>query len=274
MSTNQSLSRGLALLDTINDSAQPLGIREIGRLLDISPSIAQRLANTLVEAGYLQQVVETRKYRLGVRALALGGAMVRSDALYVSASQELGFLAEHHQLNGYLGVVQQDAVVYLHTVQSHGAIAIRAEAGQRVSPHATAMGKALLAELQAERAAAILGSAPYLARTEHTLTSLPALQKELEGVRKRGYAIADEENNLGVVSIGAPVRNKDGLVVAAISVAFLKAQRGPKEWPEIAELVLRASQRCSASLGYATESSNTNQTPGVAAGAALKPSTH
>ncbi|WP_426390796.1 IclR family transcriptional regulator [Variovorax sp. R-27] len=274
MSTNQSLSRGLALLDSINDSAQPLGIREIGRLLDISPSIAQRLANTLVEAGYLQQVVETRKYRLGVRALALGGAMVRSDALYVSASQELGFLAEHHQLNGYLGVVQQDAVVYLHTVQSHGAIAIRAEAGQRVSPHATAMGKALLAELQAERAAAILGSAPYLARTEHTLTSLPALQKELEGVRKRGYAIADEENNLGVVSIGAPVRNKDGLVVAAISVAFLKAQRGPKEWPEIAELVLRASQRCSASLGYATESSNTNQTPGVAAGAALKPSTH
>lgn len=73
MSTNQSLSRGLALLDSINDSAQPLGIREIGRLLDISPSIAQRLANTLVEAGYLQQVVETRKYRLGVRALALGG---------------------------------------------------------------------------------------------------------------------------------------------------------------------------------------------------------
>ena len=201
MSTNQSLSRGLALLDAINESAQPLGIREVARLLQISPSIAQRLANSLMEAGYLQQEPETRKYRLGYRALALGSSMVRSDTLYVTASQELGFLAEHHQLNGYLGVIQQDAVVYLHTVQSHGAIAIRAEAGQRLAPHATALGKSLLAELPTDRAAAVLGPAPYPARTKQTITSARALQRELEETRRRGYSIADEENDLGVASI-------------------------------------------------------------------------
>ncbi|MEJ8815528.1 IclR family transcriptional regulator [Variovorax ureilyticus] len=249
-STNQSLSRGLALLDAINDSAQPLGIRELARLQDISPSIVQRLATTLLEAGYLQQVAETRKYRLGVRALALGSAMVRTDALYASASEELRFLAEHHQLNGYLGVIQQDAVVYLHTVQSHGAIAIRAEAGQRISPHATAIGKSLLAYLPPDRANAVLGPAPYSARTKRTITTVRALQKELEETRKRGYAIADEENDLGIASIGAPVRDKDGIVVAAISVAFLKAQRGVKEWPEIARMVVRAAQKCSSALGY------------------------
>jgi len=274
MSTNQSLSRGLALLDAISESAQPLGVREVARMLDISPSIAQRLANTLVEAGYLQQVAETRKYRLGVRALALGSTMVRSDALYVSASHELRLLAEHHQLNGYLGVVQQDAVVYLHTVQSHGAIAIRAEAGQRISPHATAMGKALLAELPSDRAAAILGPAPYADRTKHTITSARSLQKELEETRKRGYAIADEENNDGVVSIGTPIRNKDGLVVAAISVAFLKAQRGPKEWPAIAEMVVRAGQRCSGALGYSDDLQNLNHLQDGALNATFKPSRH
>jgi DNA-binding IclR family transcriptional regulator len=274
MATNQSLSRGLTILDAINESSQPLGIREIARLLDIGPSIAQRLVNSLVEAGYLAQVSETRKYRLGVRALALGSTMVRSDALYVTASQELGFLAEHHQLNGYLGVVQQDAVVYLHTVQSHGSIAIRAEAGQRISPHATALGKVLLAELPSDRAAAILGPAPYAARTKHTITSARSLQKELAEARMQGYCVADEENELGVVSVGAPIRNKDGIVVAAISVAFLKAQRAPKEWPGIAEMLVRASQRCSAALGYLTGTQHFDSPHGSAPGISTKPSTH
>ncbi|MFT3817213.1 MAG: IclR family transcriptional regulator [Rubrivivax sp.] len=274
MSTNQSLSRGLALLDAVNDSAQPLGVREVARLLQISPSIAQRLANTLMEAGYLQQVPETRKYRLGYRALALGSSMVRSDALYASAAQELGFLAEHHQLNGYLGVVQQDAVVYLHTVQSHGAIAIRAEAGQRLSPHATALGKALLAELPSDRAAAVLGPAPYAARTRQTITSARAFQRELEETRQRGYSIADEENDVGVVSIGTCIRNKDGIVVAAISVAFLKAQRGPKEWPAIAGMVVAAGRRCSGALGHASEPQGLGPLQDANAGAPVKPRTH
>lgn len=252
MTTNQSLSRGLQLLDAINASSEHLGIREVARLLDISPSIAQRLVNTLVEAGYLQQVVETRKYRLGVSALALGARMVRSDELYTSASSELRILAEQHQLNGFLGVIQQGAVVYLHTVQSHGAIAIRAAAGQRVLPHATALGKALVAELSSDRLSEILGAAPYATRTAHTITSARAFAKELEQTRRRGYSIADEENELGIVSIGTPIRNQDGMVVAAISVAFLKAQRGPKEWPEIADLIVRAGLRCSAALGFSS----------------------
>ena len=171
-------------------------------------------------------------------------------------------------------MVQQDAVVYLHTVQSHGAIAIRAEAGQRISPHATAIGKALLAELPSDRVAAVLGSGPYLARTKHTITSARALQKELEETRQRGYSIADEENDLGVVSIGTPIRNKDGIVVAAISVAFLKAQRGPKEWPEIAEMVIRAGQRCSGALGYSVDLHDPNHLQDADLGAPLKPSTH
>ena len=250
MSTNQSLSRGLALLDAVNHSAQPIGIREAARMLDISPSIAQRLVNTLVEAGYLQQVAETRKYQLGAHALALGSKMARTDPLYTSASQQLGVLAQQHYLNGYLGVVQQNAVVYLHTVQSAGAIAIRAEVGQRICPHATALGKALLAGLSPDEVSRILGPAPYVARTARTITTAEALRKELELTSQRGYSLADEENDIGVVSIGAPIRNKSGLVVAAISVAFLKLQRSPDEWPQIAELVKRAGEKCSNALGY------------------------
>lgn len=256
MSTNQSLSRGLALLDAVNDSSQPLGVREAARMLGISPSITQRLANSLVEAGYLQQVAETKKYQLGARALALGSSMTRSDVLYTSASHELSDLAEHHQLNGYLGVLQQNSVVYLHTVQSRGAIAIRAEPGQRLSAHSTALGKALIAELSPEHIREILGDAPYPSKTSKTITSASGLKQELEAVRDRGFSVANEENTPGVVSIGTPVRNKSGTVVAAISVAFLKLERGPQEWPKIAELVMRAGEKCSSALGYSPHASS------------------
>ncbi|MHA7685056.1 IclR family transcriptional regulator [Cupriavidus sp. PET2-C1] len=254
MTTNQSLARGLEILSAVDESGEPLGIRELARILDISPSIAQRLANTLVDAGYLHQVTESRKYRLGYRALALGSATARSDALHITASAELKVLAEAHQLNGYLGAIQQNSVVYLHTVQSSGPIAIRAEAGQRIAAHTTAMGKCLVAELSAERASLVLGPSPYAARTKHSITGARALQSEFDNIRKRGYAIADEENEVGVVSIGTVIRNKDGIAVAAISVAFLKAQRDAEEWPAIAQLVVSAALRCSKALGY---SSNT-----------------
>lgn len=242
------------MLDAIDVSAEPMGIRELARALDISPSIAQRLANTLIEAGYLQQVVETRRYRLGYRALAIGSSMVRSDALYVNAAAELKLLADHRQLNGYLGVVQQNSVVYLHTVQSSGAIAIRAEAGSRVLAHSTAMGKALVAEMSTEEARTVLGPAPYAARTAKTITDAEALALELEITRKRGYAISDEENEVGVVSIGAVIRNSRAAAIAAISVAFLAAQHGKKEWSALADLLVRAAAKCSGALGYSPAS--------------------
>jgi DNA-binding IclR family transcriptional regulator len=254
MSTNQSLSRGLAMLDAIDGNGGSMGIRELARALDISPSIAQRLANTLVEAGYLQQIVETRRYRLGYRALAIGSSMVRSDALYMNAAAELKLLADHRQLNGYLGVIQQNNVVYLHTVQSSGAIAIRAEAGSRVLAHSTAMGKALIAELPVDEAQAVLGPAPYAARTARTITDIDALNRELEAIRKRGYAISDEENELGIVSIGAVIRNSQAVSIAAISVAFLTSQHSKKDWAAIANLVVSAAAKCSGALGYSPNS--------------------
>ena len=122
MISNQSLQRGLAILDLLDRAPSPLGIRELARLMELSPTIVQRLINTLVVGGYVEQVAETRRYKLGYRAMQLGGAMITEDRLISLAAKELQQLADSHLLNGYLGALRNNRVVYLHSAQSSGPV--------------------------------------------------------------------------------------------------------------------------------------------------------
>lgn len=251
MATNQSLERGIAILDLLDGRLAQIGIREMARTLALSPAIVQRLANTLVRAGYVEQVPETRRYRLGYRALLLGAAMRHDDRLLATASGELQRLADDHRLNGYLGVLRDGNVIYLHCAQSSGPIAVRMMPGTRCNPHSTAMGKALLAELSPEDVALVVGAPPFERFTAQTIIEPAPLMAELATIRKQGFAYALEENLPGVISIGTVIRDMSGKAVAALSVAFLRSERGDAEWPRITQMVLDAAHRCSQSLGHA-----------------------
>jgi DNA-binding IclR family transcriptional regulator len=250
MSGNQSLERGLAILDLLDRAAEPMGIREIAREMKLSPTIVQRLANTLSHSGFIEQVTETRRYRLGYRAMLLGGNMMTEDRLMASANKELALLADKHLLNGYLGVLRDNKAIYLHTVQSSGPVVVRISVGSQVNVHSTALGKVLLAELDNSAVKAVLGKAPYAQFTPHTLTQWSALSSELETVRSKGFAISREENINGVVSFGAIIRDASGKSVAALSAACLSNDRPKTEWPQLIQLVLDAAHRCSKALGY------------------------
>lgn len=251
MATNQSLERGIAILNLLDAQAGQIGIREMARTLALSPAIVQRLANTLTQAGYLEQMPETRRYKLGYRSLLLGAALRRDDRLLVTASDELRRLADEHRLNGYLGVLRDGNVIYLHCAQSSGPIAVRIMPGARADPHSTAMGKALLADLTPQGVALVVGAPPYPRMTANTITDAAALADELAEIRRDGVAYSREEHLPGVISIGTVIRDMAGKVVAAISVAFLSSERGEAEWPRITTMVLDAARRCSQSLGYA-----------------------
>ena len=250
MSGNQSLERGLAILELLDRAPAPIGIRAIGRELGLSPTIVQRLASTLAQAGFLEQVRETRRYKLGYRAMTLGSAMASEDRLLATAGEELQHLADQFQLNAYLGALRDNRVIYLKTVQSSGPIVVRAAVGSRANAHSTALGKALLAPLDQAEIEALLGPAPYDRLTPATITDWPALLAELQVVRSRGFAIAREENIVGVVSFGALIRDSANQPVAALSVACLASQHPEAEWPELIQLVLGAAHRCSQALGY------------------------
>src|SRR5262245_39957505 len=103
---SQSLERGLAILDLLDRAAAPIGVRELARAMNLSPTIVQRFLGSLSRAGYVEQEGDSRKYRLGYRAMLLGGAMMAQDRLIAVATRELQQLADRHFLNGYLGVIR------------------------------------------------------------------------------------------------------------------------------------------------------------------------
>jgi DNA-binding IclR family transcriptional regulator len=249
MNRSQSLERGLMVLELVNGSPAALGVREIARRLELSATIVQRLVNTLVGFDYLEQVAETRRYRIGPRALGLGSSLLRHDKLISSANAELQRLANEHGLSGFLCTLRGNRAVYLLAVQSSGPIAITAVPGEVAYLHSTAVGKALLAGMSDDAVIGLVGGEELARLTPRTVDTVPKLIEMLHQVRSDQYATSIEENLPGVISIGAPIRNADGHVVAAVSVAFAGNAVSEPDLSKAARLVLAASARLSLGLG-------------------------
>jgi DNA-binding IclR family transcriptional regulator len=250
LSSNQSASRVLQVLEALAASPEPIGVRDIARAIGVSPSIAQRLVSTLASTGFAEQT-ETRKYRVGLRAFAVGNAFLSDNSLARETLVELKRLADERQLNGYLGVLRGRSVVYLLTCQSSGPIAIRTSAGAETHLHSTALGKALLSCLTNEEAKRLLGREPYQRLTPATRLRFAALSRDIDRARQSGLATCDEENLVGVYAVGAPLRDASGSAVAAISVALPRhdvVRIGPAE---LGRLVREAAERISRRLGAA-----------------------
>jgi DNA-binding IclR family transcriptional regulator len=249
MNTSQSLERGLRVLELLNGSPTALGVREMARRLQISTTIVQRLVNTFAEFNYLEQVAETRRYRIGARALGLGSSLLRHDKLISSANAELQRLANEHGLSGFLCGLRGSRAVYLLAVQSSGPIAITAIPGETAYLHSTAMGKAMIAWMDDDDVAQLLANEELPKLAPKTIDSIPKLIQNLHDVRRLGYATSIEENLPGVISVGGPIRNADGEVVAALSVAFAGTASAEADLRTPTKLVLDATSQLSRGLG-------------------------
>ncbi len=245
---NQSVTRAIDVLNLLAGTAEPLGVREIARRLDLAPSNVQRLIKTLAKAGFLEQIEDTLRYRIGYRAFQVGSAFVEQNSLYSAVMPELYTLASRH-ITGFLGVLRDRSVVYLATVQSEGPIAITHRPGSQTHLHSTAMGKALLAEMSNDAIRALLGAKPLLRLTPRTKVSLPQLMKDIETIHRVGYAISEEENRQGFFSVGAVVRDVSGTAIAVISGAVPTSILKTNDRTIIARQVLEAAQNASRKLG-------------------------
>lgn len=253
-SLSQSLDRGLDVLELLDGSEDDVGVRDVARRLGLSPAIVQRLINTLCERGYLLRDPDSRRYRLGYRAIGLGSGRARSGDLVSLTQGELRRLTEQHRVNAFLGILKQGRAIYLLTVQGDGPIAIRAGAGEEMPLHSTAIGKILLASLDAIASRALLGKRKLPRVTERTVTDPDKLLRSLDRVRTQGYSLVREENLPGVLSIGAPVHDAGGAVVAAISVAYPRSLDPALSLEAMTPHVVEAANRISRGLGWPDDS--------------------
>ena len=251
--TNQSLERGLSILELLEAAGEPLGVREIARRLDLSPTIVQRLVKTLEDAQFVMKHAHSRKYGLGYRALSLGSSMLTDDSLVAAAMPVLERLTREMEVNAFLSVISGKRLIYILAIQSNGPISIRSAPGTEAAFHSTAMGKAILAEESEARARALLGPGPLASLTERTVLDPDAVIAELETVRRQGYATSVEENLVGVSSTGACVRNASGRCIAAISIAYVPSLQPKIQLAEAINKVTASATEISRRLGCPEE---------------------
>ena len=163
------------MLEVVEAEGGEIGVREIARRLELSPTIVQRMVTSLARRGYVDRNAETARYRLGYRALALGANSEHGSDYIVTARRELELLARDQSLNGFIAVLHGGRAVYLLAVQAEGPVAIKVAPGSEMPLHSTAAGKVLLAAQSDAEARKLLGTAKLAAITPHTVTDPAAV---------------------------------------------------------------------------------------------------
>lgn len=245
-----SVERALTILEAVGQRDGGMTNSEISRRLEIPKSSASYILRVLERRGYLHRDAETGKYRLGLAVLNLSRAVDEGLDLRETAAPVLRQLADRHRLAAHLGVLDQGEAVYMEKADVPGLIKMDTYPGRRTDAHSTSIGKAIVAYLPEEEVEEIARKRGLARRTPRTITSLAKLKRDLALVRSRGYALDDEENNLGVRCVAAPVFDASGRVVASINVTGTIAQVDADAVPRLAEVVKEAALRISRKLGY------------------------
>lgn len=246
---NTSLAKALRVLDLFNDVEEGLSLSEIAQRMDTRPGSIYPIVYTLQKFGYLQRDPETKKYSLGLRILALANQILSSLDIREKAKPVLKRLARELEVNAHLAVLYEGEVLYLDREEAAPSVVIPSVIGRRVPPHCTALGKVLLAQHQ-DVLEELLGKGPLPALTPNTITNPELLRRELERVRKQGYAIDWEEFHEGNICVAAPVYNYRGKAVAAISVSLPKARLTHDSLDRFVQAVVGAAYEVSSAIGY------------------------
>lgn len=240
-SGTQAVERAMAVLRVLEDGPPTLPLTDLARRTGLSPSTTHRLLRALCDAGLLRQDPDSDRYGLGPHLVVLGERAAASLGL-AGARQLLDDLARQSGESVNLGLRDGDEVLVLMGVASTQRLRFDQEAGTRVPIHASAMGKVLLAFDPAGEAA--LRALPHLGRlTEATITSRTALRAELDEVRRRGWALNDQEREPGVRTVAAPVLAGDGSARAAVAVQGPAVRVTDDRVEALAELVRAAAAK-------------------------------
>jgi IclR family acetate operon transcriptional repressor len=243
----------LSVLDALGDSAGGNRLGDIAARAGTSKSTAHRILQRLVERGYARAEGDG-VYVPGPKILAVAGQMLHQ----LDHGRYFGpMLRELHAELGHtvhLALLSGDEAVYVEKLENpQGAYQTASRVGGRMPLHCTAIGKAILAELPAADVRGILARRPPERRTPNTLTSVPAVEQELERIRRRGFAVDDEENERNIRCVAAAIFDNRARAIGAVSVSALTFDLGVDEAHASGGRVRATAHALSAALGAPPE---------------------
>jgi len=246
----QVLDRAFRILDALAESGSGMSLTEIAEGLLLHKSTVHRLIMVLEASRFVERNPATGKFHLGSRVMELGLSAVSQLDIYGIAGPHLRTLVSETGETAHLAVLRDGEVVSLVSAESNKTLRTPVTVGTRTPAHCTSLGKAILAFGPEEYVLQFLKGRTLKAYTRKTITSSSRFKAELRAIRARGYAVDNEEREVGLRCIGAPVCNGAGEVIAAVSIAGPAFRITDDRITTLAGAVVRTAARMSASLGY------------------------
>ncbi|MED1642745.1 IclR family transcriptional regulator [Brevibacillus agri] len=246
----QSVDRAIDILELFSLTEPELSVKEISDRLKLSKSTVHGLMKTLEHRGYLEQKPTDQKYKLGLRLFELGNLVGSGMELRNLAYPIIQSLVATLQETVHLVVLDKDEVVYVEKVEAPASLRMYSMLGKRAPLYCTGGGKALFAYLDEATVDRILQQADLRALTPFTLTDPEAIKRELQKIREQGYAIDDEEIEIGLKCVAAPIFNHEGKVIASISCAGPKHRFSDDKMTTFIQEVKHAALALSRRFGY------------------------
>jgi len=249
----QTLEKALEIIEVMHKEGVGLGISELDSILGIGKSTIHRILDTLMAYNYVEKCSESTKYRLSWKFFEIGNNIPQQRNLSNLNKDVLQNLCNKYEETVNLGVRVDNNVVIISRIDPKSTLVANVPIGTREPLHATAMGKAIISELDREELIKIFGDGRLESCTPNTITSLEDLIAQLGKVKEQGYSIDDQEYYPGLSCIAMPVRNYKNEVIAAISVSGPSMRLNFTKIMNIKKDLEMASSALSTYLGYNNE---------------------
>lgn len=245
-----NLEKGLAVLEYLSLCSEGKTLQEIKTILDISQTTAYRILNTLVRLEYLYYREDSKRYRLSMKLLTLGFRPMNEHNLLETVVPHLRDLRDQVKETACFGVLGDEKGIFIEQAQGHHTFRFILSPGKPFELHCSAPGKAIMAYLPNTVRDRYLSYMPFEAYNERTITTSEAYLKELERVRRLGYAMDNEEEMSGVICIGAPVFNYTGYPCGAIWISGPKDRLKKETIRSSAITIKTIAAKISSEMGY------------------------
>lgn len=246
-----SLAKGLEVLNCFSASTRSLSLKELSDRMGWPNGAGFRYTYTLRRLGYLDQDPVTKRYRPGVKVLSLGFAYLSSLDLTERAQAHIEELSHETGLPTHMAVLDGSDIVYVARRAERSLTMINLFVGARLPAYCTSMGKVLLAYQPRAAVRELLAGVAMVQHTPNTITTIEALEAALEQIRLVGYGMTDQELELGIRSVAAPIRDASGEVIASVNVLTRTARVTLEDLESrILPRLLEASRQISSALGF------------------------
>jgi DNA-binding IclR family transcriptional regulator len=245
----QGIERIIKILDSFSLDEPELTLKELTNKTGLPKPTVYRIAEALNKVNILSKDDNVSKYRIGVKLFELGSLYLETLELRKLAFPEIEKLSKYTEESIHMGVLDGNEVTSIEGLGSTHNLQAKLWIGKRSPIYCTSIGKAILAFLPEKEQEEILTTIEFKRYTKNTITDKKNLKKELESIRRQGFALDNEEHDEGIMCVGAPIFNNKEEVVASISISGPKIRMKEQKLEKYKKLLMDSVKRISDKLG-------------------------